>query len=131
MNPSQLPPNNQPSIDDMMKASGILNSDINVSSEKSEEFYKAIQKLYDGKNLHFITELSAQEVLALSKIKALYEWTDKKVKIMEVFIVWYMKFKVSQLRKGRGEFFDTFKARLPIEDEKERSRFGSFFTPRR
>ena len=84
--------------------------------DRSDAFFKAIEKLYDGKNLHFITELSENDINNLIRIREMWIWSDKKVDILMHIFHWKMKLRVSKRRKGRFEFFDTFKSRMLSED---------------
>jgi len=80
--------------------------------KEESEFYKALMQQFDGsskKKLDFITQLSENDVMNFARAEVLHEWTDKKVKMLPIFIAKIMALRVSQNRLGRGEFFNTFK----------------------
>lgn len=85
--------------------------------KKDNEFLRSMQQLFQGKNkdIDMITQLEPHEVLQIARIRAMQEWAEPKatvkgnIPVLEVFIQAYMRMKVSERRKGRMEFFETFR----------------------
>lgn len=87
-----------------------LMGDIGIPQQENE-MYKAVSDQYKNEkgNISFKTELSEQDIMNFSRMQVLFDWTDKKLKILPLFMEHIMKLRVSKERKGRFEFFDAIK----------------------
>lgn len=95
-----------------------IEKDIRPVDRDQEEFYKALQKLYDGKNLYFVTELSDKDICDIVVMREIWEWCDRRLDIVKDSIRWKMRLRVSLKRKGRLEFVETFKSRMEAMSNK-------------
>lgn len=82
------------------------------TQQQTDDFFKTVKMQYDGnnKNLDMITQLHPDEIINLGRIAVFNEWSDGKVKAVDIFVKRFMRMKVSENRQGRREFFDTWKS---------------------
>ena len=85
-------------------------------TQDQEGFYKAMERMFKGQNLHFITELDPEDISIMVRLHAIYIWADKKIPIIPMFVQRFMQLNVSKMRRGRGEFFETLKPAQPINN---------------
>ena len=97
--------------------------------ENNDEFYKSMREMYTKKNLSFITDISQKQIIALTKVACLYEWSDRKIKPLKYLIDNFQSFSISKNRQSRKEFFETLKGHFT--DEMNRiGGLSKFFAPR-
>jgi len=104
--------------------------------KEDSEFYKALMQQFDinpkdKKKLDFITQLTERDVINFSRVEILHEWSDKKVKMLPLFIAKIMSLRVSQNRQGRREFFETFKPLGFGQVQQDDGFMGRMFRPQR
>ncbi len=81
-----------------------------VLSETKNDESKDLQELFSNDNIEKKTDLSAKQVMALSKAKT---FADRyKNEPLDDFINRFVVYAVSKERKGRKEFVESFKAKI-------------------
>lgn len=81
-----------------------------LSEAKNDESGKDLQELFSNDNIEKKADISARQVMAISKAKTFADRYDNKV--LDDFITRYVIYSVSKERKGRKEFVESFKAKI-------------------
>jgi hypothetical protein len=99
-----------------------------IALKEESEFYKAVRDQYTNKNIDVKTELSETDIINLSRIAVLDAWSDGKVPALRLFTKSFKTLRVSKERKGRTEFFETFKP-VGFQQMQEGNFMQRMFTP--